>query len=97
MILIDPKMVELQMFATVPHLMCPVVTDARQATAVLLWAVEKMEGRYELFKAAGVKNVKAYNALSESSSRRRWARSGTRSARRATCRTSSSSSTSSRT
>jgi S-DNA-T family DNA segregation ATPase FtsK/SpoIIIE len=65
MILIDPKMVELQMFANVPHLMCPVVTDARQATSVLLWAVEKMEGRYELFRAASVKNIKSYNALSE--------------------------------
>jgi len=65
MILIDPKMVELQAFANVPHLMCPVVTDARQATGVLLWAVEKMEGRYELFKSAGVKNVKGYNSLSE--------------------------------
>jgi S-DNA-T family DNA segregation ATPase FtsK/SpoIIIE len=65
MILIDPKMVELQMFANVPHLMCPVVTDARQATGVLLWAVEKMEGRYELFRTAAVKNIKAYNALTE--------------------------------
>lgn len=65
LILIDPKMVELQAFSSVPHLMCPVVTDARQATGVLLWAVEKMEGRYELFKTAGVKNVKGYNALSE--------------------------------
>ncbi|MFO1008747.1 MAG: DNA translocase FtsK 4TM domain-containing protein [Planctomycetota bacterium] len=65
MILVDPKMVELQMFASVPHLMCPVVTDARQATNVLLWAVEKMEGRYELFKDAGVKNIKGYNALGE--------------------------------
>lgn len=65
MILIDPKMVELQMFAAIPHLMLPVVTDMRQATAVLNWAVEKMEGRYELFLNAGVKNIKAYNALSE--------------------------------
>jgi S-DNA-T family DNA segregation ATPase FtsK/SpoIIIE len=65
MILVDPKMVEMQMFANVPHLMCPVVTDARQATQVLLWACEKMEGRYELFKGAGVKNIKGYNALSE--------------------------------
>jgi DNA segregation ATPase FtsK/SpoIIIE-like protein len=65
MILLDPKMVELQAFANVPHLMCPVVTDVRQATSVLLWAVEKMEGRYELFKAAGVKNIKGYNALTE--------------------------------
>ena len=65
MILVDPKMVELQMFAKVPHLMLPVVTDARQATNVLLWAVEKMEGRYELFKDAGVKNIKGFNNLSE--------------------------------
>jgi len=65
LILIDPKMVELQAFATVPHMMCPVVTDARQATGVLLWAVEKMEGRYELFKSAAVKNLKGYNALGE--------------------------------
>lgn len=65
MILIDPKMVELQMFAAIPHLMLPVVTDMRQATAVLNWAVEKMEGRYELFKNAGVKNIKGYNGLSE--------------------------------
>ena len=65
MILVDPKMVELQMFAKVPHLMLPVVTDARQATNVLLWAVEKMEGRYELFKDAGVKNIKGFNTLKE--------------------------------
>lgn len=71
MILIDPKMVELQTFANVPHLMCPVVTDARQATSVLLWACEKMEGRYELFKNAGVKNIKSYNALSEDELRQR--------------------------
>ena len=71
MILVDPKMVEMQMFANVPHLMCPVVTDARQATQVLLWAVEKMEGRYELFKSAGVKNIKGYNALSEAELKQR--------------------------
>ncbi len=65
MILVDPKMVELQMFAAVPHLMLPVVTDMKQATNVLLWAVEKMEGRYEHFKNAGVRNIKGYNALGE--------------------------------
>ena len=64
-VLIDPKMVELQMFTKVPHMMVPVVTDAKQATNVLLWACEKMEGRYELFKDAGVKNIKGYNALGE--------------------------------
>jgi S-DNA-T family DNA segregation ATPase FtsK/SpoIIIE len=71
MILVDPKMVELQTFATVPHLMCPVVTDARTATQVLLWVIEKMEGRYELFKDAGVKNIKGYNALGEDELKRR--------------------------
>ncbi len=65
MILVDPKMVEMQMFSKVPHLMLPVVTDARQAANVLLWAVEKMEGRYELFKDAGVKNIKGFNKLGE--------------------------------
>jgi S-DNA-T family DNA segregation ATPase FtsK/SpoIIIE len=73
MILIDPKMVELQMFANVPHLMLPVVTDVRQATNVLLWAVEKMEGRYELFKNAGVKNIKTYNGLGEDKLKERLA------------------------
>ncbi|TAJ18922.1 MAG: DNA translocase FtsK, partial [Planctomycetota bacterium] len=65
LILIDPKQVELAMFASVPHLMLPVVTDPKHATQVLLWAVEKMEGRYDLFKNAGVRNIKMYNALSE--------------------------------
>jgi S-DNA-T family DNA segregation ATPase FtsK/SpoIIIE len=71
MILVDPKMVELQMFAKVPHLMLPVVTDMRQATNVLLWACEKMEGRYDVFKNAGVRNIKSYNALSEDELRQR--------------------------
>ena len=65
LILVDPKMVELQMFENIPHLELPVVTDMRQATNVLNWAVEKMEGRYELFKDVGVKNIKGYNALGE--------------------------------
>jgi DNA segregation ATPase FtsK/SpoIIIE-like protein len=65
MIMIDPKMVELQMYSEVPHQMCPVVTDMKQATRVLEWAVEKMEGRYDLFKTAGVRNIKGYNALGE--------------------------------
>ena len=71
LILVDPKMVELQMFSVVPHLMLPVVTDMKQATNVLLWAVEKMEGRYELFKNAGVRNIKGYNALGEDGLRER--------------------------
>jgi S-DNA-T family DNA segregation ATPase FtsK/SpoIIIE len=64
-ILVDPKMVELQMFQKIPHLELPVVTDMKQATTVLNWAVEKMEGRYELFKMAGVRNIKGYNKMGE--------------------------------
>ena len=65
LILVDPKMVEMQMFANVPHLMLPIVSDMRQATNVLLWACEKMEGRYEIFKKAGVRNIAGYNKLGE--------------------------------
>ena len=65
LILVDPKMVELQMFEKIPHLELPVVTDMKQATNVLEWAVEKMESRYELFMNAGVKNIKTYNKLGE--------------------------------
>lgn len=71
LILIDPKMVELQMFHNIPHLELPVVTDMKQATNVLLWAVEKMESRYELFKNAGVKNIKTFNKLGEEKLRER--------------------------
>jgi hypothetical protein len=65
MIMVDPKAVELEPFSSIPHQMCPVVTDMKQATNVLLWAVEKMEGRYELFKNAKVRNIKSYNGLGE--------------------------------
>jgi len=71
LILIDPKMVELQMFSRVPHLILPVVNDMRQATNVLLWAVDKMEGRYDLFNRAGVRNIKTYNGLGEDGLRER--------------------------
>lgn len=64
-IMVDPKMVELQMFSTIPHQMCPVVTDMKYAANVLEWACEKMEMRYELFKNAGVRNIKGYNKLGE--------------------------------
>ena len=65
LVLVDPKMVELRTYSEVPHLMLPVVTDARQATQVLNWLVEKMEGRYELLKDAKVRNIKSYNKLGE--------------------------------
>jgi DNA segregation ATPase FtsK/SpoIIIE-like protein len=64
MILIDPKMVELSLYAAVPHLLAPVVTDMPKAPAVLEWAVNKMEERYALLQRAAVRHLKSYNALS---------------------------------
>lgn len=63
LILVDPKQVELAQFQKVPHLVHPVVTDMRQAGAVLAWAVKKMEDRYTLLARAGVRQLKEYNEL----------------------------------
>jgi S-DNA-T family DNA segregation ATPase FtsK/SpoIIIE len=65
MLMIDPKMVELSCYKTLPHLMHPVVTDMRKAEAILAWAVEKMEERYALLARAGVRHMSVYNGLSE--------------------------------
>jgi S-DNA-T family DNA segregation ATPase FtsK/SpoIIIE len=65
LILIDPKKVELSDYARIPHLMSPVVTDEKKAEAILAWAVEKMEERYEWLHRARVRNIAAYNGLSE--------------------------------
>ena len=65
MILIDPKKVELSDYARIPHLMTPVVTDEKKAEAILAWAVEKMEERYEWLHRARVRNIAAFNELGE--------------------------------
>lgn len=62
-ILIDPKMVELSNYNGIPHLMVPVVTDAKKAASVLNWAVQEMEKRYALFATAGVRDMERYNKL----------------------------------
>ena len=64
MLMIDPKMVELSLYKNIPHLMHPVVTDMKKAEALLAWAVDKMEERYELLARAGVRHIGSYNALS---------------------------------
>jgi len=64
LILIDPKMVEMTAFNTVPHLMCPIVTETQRAVQILEWATIKMDERYCLLAEAGVKNVVEYNKLS---------------------------------
>ncbi len=63
MIMIDPKVVELGDYAKIPHLMHPVVHDMRKAEAILSWAVDKMEKRYELLYKARVRNIGGYNEL----------------------------------
>ncbi|MCH7720534.1 MAG: DNA translocase FtsK 4TM domain-containing protein [Planctomycetes bacterium] len=65
LILADPKMVELARFKDIPHLMCPIVTDAGRAGAILEWAVTKMQERYALLAEAGVRNLPEYNDLGE--------------------------------
>ena len=63
LILIDPKMVEMTSFSTVPHLMCPIVTETQMAVQILEWATVKMDERYALLAEARVKNVADYNKL----------------------------------
>lgn len=63
LMLIDPKMVELAPYNDIPHLVTPVITDAKQATIALKWAVEEMERRYELFVQNGVRDIKRYNEV----------------------------------
>jgi len=61
LILIDPKMLELSAYEGIPHLLCPVITEAKKATAALGWAVKEMESRYKLMTSVGVKNIDGYN------------------------------------
>ncbi len=63
MLMIDPKMVELSPYTRIPHLMHPVITDMKKAEAVLAWAVDKMEERYELLSKVGVRHLDSYNKL----------------------------------
>ena len=63
LIMIDPKVVELSVYNGIPHLMIPVVTDVRKASAALNWAVAEMERRYKLFAAAGTRDLKGYNDM----------------------------------
>ncbi|MBQ8286175.1 MAG: DNA translocase FtsK [Thermoguttaceae bacterium] len=71
LIMIDPKMVELSPYKTVPHLMHPVVVDMQKAEAILEWAVEKMEQRYQLFAAVGARKLSEFNAMPEATKRKR--------------------------
>ncbi|MEK3798201.1 DNA translocase FtsK [Peribacillus sp. FSL H8-0477] len=65
LLLIDPKMVELAPYNRIPHLVSPVITDVKAATAALKWAVDEMERRYELFVHAGARDIGRYNQNAE--------------------------------
>jgi S-DNA-T family DNA segregation ATPase FtsK/SpoIIIE len=63
MVMIDPKMLELSEYGKIPHLMSPVVKDMDKAEAILAWAVDKMEERYDLLSRVRVRNIASYNDL----------------------------------
>ncbi len=65
LLLIDPKAVEFSDYSALPHLLCPILTDMKKAASVLKWACKKMDERYSLLSAAGVRNLRTYNNLSE--------------------------------
>ena len=70
LILIDPKMLEMSVYDEIPHLLCPVVTDMRQAGHALNWAVAEMERRYKLMSKLGVRNLAGYNHRIEEAKKR---------------------------
>ena len=61
LLMIDPKMLEMSVYEGIPHLLCPVVTDMRQAANGLTWCVAEMERRYKLLSKMGVRNLAGYN------------------------------------
>jgi len=65
LLMVDPKMVELAPFNGLPHLLCPVVTDAKKAAIALNWVVSEMEERYQLLAKASARNIDAYNQKQE--------------------------------
>ena len=65
LVMIDPKVVELSIYNGIPHLLIPVVTDAKKAAGALMWAVQEMVHRYSLFADKGVRDIKGYNKILE--------------------------------
>ncbi|BAO85687.1 cell division protein FtsK/SpoIIIE [Caballeronia cordobensis] len=70
LILIDPKMLEMSVYEGIPHLLCPVVTDMRQAGHALNWAVAEMERRYKLMSKMGVRNLASFNTKIDEAKKR---------------------------
>ena len=70
LLMIDPKMLEMSVYEGIPHLLCPVVTDMKQAAYGLTWCVNEMERRYKLLSKLGVRNLAGYNAKIDESKAR---------------------------
>ncbi|MHB8947843.1 MAG: DNA translocase FtsK [Rhodoferax sp.] len=70
LLMIDPKMLEMSVYEGIPHLLCPVVTDMKQAAYGLTWCVGEMERRYKLLSKMGVRNLAGYNAKIDEASAR---------------------------
>jgi S-DNA-T family DNA segregation ATPase FtsK/SpoIIIE len=70
LIMIDPKMLELSVYNDIPHLLSPVVTDAKKAVGALKWVVQEMENRYRAMAAVGVRNIDGYNELMQKSAKK---------------------------
>ncbi|KAF1011142.1 MAG: DNA translocase FtsK 4TM domain-containing protein [Burkholderia sp.] len=70
LILIDPKMLEMSVYEGIPHLLCPVVTDMRQAGNALNWTVAEMERRYKLMSKIGMRNLGGYNIKIDEATKR---------------------------
>jgi DNA segregation ATPase FtsK/SpoIIIE, S-DNA-T family len=68
--MIDPKVVEMQMYNSLPHLKIPVVTDPKKVLLALRWVISEMEKRYRIFAQTGVRNVAGFNARPKSKSQR---------------------------
>ena len=70
LILVDPKMLELSVYADIPHLLMPVVTDMKEAAQSLRWCVTEMDRRYQLMAQLGVRNIEGFNQKVEEHTRR---------------------------
>jgi S-DNA-T family DNA segregation ATPase FtsK/SpoIIIE len=62
LVIIDPKMVEMQAYQSLPHLAFPIVTDPKKVLLALRWLIDEMERRYKMFARVGVRNIVGFNA-----------------------------------
>jgi S-DNA-T family DNA segregation ATPase FtsK/SpoIIIE len=76
LILVDPKRVELTLYNKIPHLLTPVITDAKKAIRALSWAVKEMERRYDILEAEQVQNISSYHKNIYQTAKKEWEKNG---------------------